>query len=199
MTLPAGPVTAPEALEPPRRSARRRLGAWLYRRPRLQLGALLSGPVGWLVIAYLGSLLILLLNAFFAKDPFTGRVEPFEWSPAAFQTILGSPVYITIALRTLGMAILVTLTDALLALPIAYYMARIASPRTRRYMVAAVLIPLWAAYLVKVYSWRIILQGNGLVDWALAPLGMTGPGLSEDLNTWLVLSYLWLPYMILPI
>jgi putative spermidine/putrescine transport system permease protein len=66
-------------------------------------------------------------------------------------------------------------------------------------MVVAVVIPLWAASLVKVYSWRVILQGNGLADWLLAPLGMKGPGLSNDLNAWLVLSYLWLPYVILPI
>jgi putative spermidine/putrescine transport system permease protein len=155
--------------------------------------------LGWLAIAYLGALFILLLNAFWAKDSFTGRVQPFEWTLAAFQTLINSPVYATIASRTLSTAVLVTIIDALLALPIAYYMARIASPRTRRFMVAAVLIPLWAAYLVKVYSWRIILQGNGVLDWLVAPLGMKGPGLSEDLNTLVVLSYLWLPYMILPL
>jgi putative spermidine/putrescine transport system permease protein len=199
MTMPTGPVNTPEAIEPMHRSRRRRFGAWIYRRPRLQLGVLLAGPVGWLVIAYLGSLFILLLNAFWAKDSFTGAVQPFNWSLDAFETITTNPVYRTIAIRTVGMAILVTLTCALLALPIAYYMARIASPRTRRMMVVAVLIPLWAAYLVKVYAWRIILQGNGLVDWALEPFGMSGPGLSEDMNAWLVLSYLWLPYMILPV
>jgi putative spermidine/putrescine transport system permease protein len=199
VTLPTGPVTAPETLEPVRPGARRRVGSWLYRRPRLQLASLLTGPVGWLAIAYLGSLLILLLNAFWTKDAFTGRVEPFAWSLDAFQTIFENPVYLTIAMRTVVLAFLVTVTDALLALPIAYYMARIASPRTKRLMVVAILVPLWAAYLVKVYAWRVILQGNGIVDWVLAPFGMTGPGLSEDLNTWLVLSYLWLPYMVLPI
>jgi putative spermidine/putrescine transport system permease protein len=199
MTLPTGPVTAPEALEPARRSSRRRFGTWLYRHRRLQLGALLSGPVGWLGLAYLGSLFILLLNAFWAKDSFSGVVEPFNWSLAAFETLFSNPVYLTIAMRTVVLAFMVTITDALLALPIAYYMARIATPRTRRLMVVAVLVPLWAAYMVKVYSWRIILQGNGIFDWVLAPFGLKGPGLSEDLNTWLVLSYLWLPYMILPI
>jgi len=118
---------------------------------------------------------------------------------AAFQTIFTNPVYGAIALRTVAVAVLVTLTDGLLAFPIAYYMARVASPRVRRAMVVAVLIPLWAAYLVKVYSWRIILQGNGLADWVLRPLGLDGPGLSEIGNSWLVLSYLWLPYMILPV
>jgi putative spermidine/putrescine transport system permease protein len=201
MTLPAGPVLAPETVTDPapRRGVMRRLSGWLHPRPGLRLRVLLSGPVGWLAIAYLGSLLILLLNAFWAKDVFSGRVQPFEWSLAAFETLFSSPVYATIALRTLFMAVLVTITDILLAFPIAYYMARVASPRTRRYLVVAVLIPLWAAYLVKVYSWRIILQGNGLVDWALDPFGLKGPGLAEIANTWLVLSYLWLPYMILPI
>jgi len=200
MTGQGAPTTTPEGLaERARPGPRRRLGGWLHRRPRLQLRLLLSGPLGWLALAYLGALFILLLNAFFAKDPFSGRVLPFQWSAAAFETLVSNPVYAIVALRTLTMAVLVTLTDLLLAFPIAYYMARVASPRVRRYMVVAVLIPLWAAYLVKVYSWRIILQNNGLADWLLAPLGLDGPGLAEVANTWLVLSYLWLPYMILPI
>jgi putative spermidine/putrescine transport system permease protein len=200
MTAQGAPVTTPESLAERRApGARRRFAAWLHQRPRLQLRLLLSGPVGWLALAYLGALFILLLNAFFAKDPFSGRVLPFQFSLAAFETLLSNPVYAVVALRTLAMAVLVTLTDLLLAFPIAYYMARVASPRVRRYMVVAVLIPLWAAYLVKVYSWRIILQNNGLADWLLAPFGLQGPGLAEVANTWLVLSYLWLPYMILPI
>jgi putative spermidine/putrescine transport system permease protein len=97
------------------------------------------------------------------------------------------------------MAVAVTLTDIVLAFPIAYFMARIASRRTRRIMLIAVLLPLWASYLVKIYAWRVILQGNGLLDWLLAPLGISGPGLREVSNSWIVLSYLWLPYMILPI
>jgi putative spermidine/putrescine transport system permease protein len=97
------------------------------------------------------------------------------------------------------MAAIVTLTCALLAFPIAYYMARVASPRVRNMMVVAVLVPLWAAYLVKVFAWRTILQGNGLLDWVLEPFGLKGPGLREIANSWLVLSYLWLPYMILPL
>ena len=91
------------------------------------------------------------------------------------------------------------MTDALLAFPIAYYMARVASPRTRRAMVVAVLMPLWAAYLVKVYAWRVILQENGFLEWILTPFGIDAPGLGQILNAWLVFSYLWLPYMVLPI
>jgi putative spermidine/putrescine transport system permease protein len=108
-------------------------------------------------------------------------------------------VYRTITLRTLGIAFAVTVTDILLAFPIAYYMARMASRRTRRVLLIVVLLPLWASYLVKIYAWRVILQGNGVLDWVLAPFGIEGPGLNEVANSWIVLSYLWLPYMILPI
>ena len=184
---------------PPNAGIARRGARWIYPRARLQIALLLSGPVGWLTIAYFGALAILLLNAFWEKDAFTGRVEPFAWSLEAFEDLWGNEVYRTIAARTIGMAILVTVTDALLAFPIAYYMARVASPRVRRGMVIAVLMPLWAAYLVKVYAWRTILQGNGFLEWVLTPFGIDGPGLDEIINAWLVLSYLWLPYMILPI
>jgi len=188
---------------PDRRSASlaRRLAIWLFRRRRLQLGLLLLLPLAWLVIVYLGSLFVLLLSAFWEKDTFTGNVEPFTWSLNAIQTLLSEDVYRTVAIRTLVMAVLVTLTDALLAFPIAYYMARVASPRVRNALVVAVLMPLWAAYLVKVYAWRTILQGNGLLEAVTEPLGIGQPwqGLKEIANSWLVLSYLWLPYMILPL
>ena len=177
----------------------RRITGWLYPRPRLQIAGLLATPLGWLGIAYFGALFILLLNAFWAKDAFTGRVEPFAWTLDAFVELFSNDVYRTVAVRTVIMAIAVTVTDALLAFPIAYYMARVASPRTRGMLVVAILMPLWAAYLVKVYAWRTILQGGGLVDWFLGAFGMAGPGLDEILNSWIVLSYLWLPYMILPI
>ena|SRR5215212_4385834 len=187
--------------ERPSRSLPRRLAIWLYPRRRLQLGLILLLPFAWLVVVYLGSLVLLLLNAFWEQDTFTGNVTPFAWSLKAFETLVTSDVYRTVAIRTVGIAGLVTITDALLAFPIAYYMARVASPRVRNAMVVAVLMPLWAAYLVKVFAWRTILQGNGLLEWALAPLGIGQPwqGLKEDANAWLVLSYLWLPYMILPL
>jgi len=172
---------------------------WFSRRPRTALSAQLAGPLGWILLIYLGSLFVLLLHAFWVKDSFTGKVEPFVWTLDAFGQVLGNPVYLTIALRTILIATLVTLTDALLALPIAYYMSRVASPRTRAILLVGITMPLWASYLVKVYAWRTILQGNGLLSWLLGPLGIDGPGLSEIWSTWLVLSYLWLPYMILPI
>jgi putative spermidine/putrescine transport system permease protein len=130
MTAEGAPVTLPEGLDVRRSpTARRRVDAWLHKRPSLRLRVLLAGPVGWLVLVYLGALLILLLNAFFETDPFSGRVLPFQFSLDAFQTLINEPVYATIALRTLAMAALVTVTDILLAFPIAYYMARVASPR----------------------------------------------------------------------
>jgi putative spermidine/putrescine transport system permease protein len=177
----------------------RRLAAWLHAHPRLQLRLLLAAPLIWIVGIYIGSLFILLLNAFWTSDSFTGRVNPFDWSLAAFEQIIGNEVYRTIALRTLGMAILVTLTDIVLAIPIAYYLARIASPRTRRLMVVAIVMPLWASYLVKIFAWRSIFLGNGFLAWLLQPFGIAGPGTDELVNSWIVFSYLWLPYMILPI
>jgi putative spermidine/putrescine transport system permease protein len=190
-------MTSPAtSIEP---TAGRRLAAWLHARPRIQLAVLLSGPWIWMVVVYLGSLAILLLNAFWDKDAFSGQVIPFAWTLEAFETVFTVDVYRTIAIRTISVAVLVTLTDVALAFPIAYYMARVASPRRRRLLVVAVLMPLWASYLVKIYAWRAILQGNGLLDSLLAPLGLDGPGLTDVASTWLVLSYLWLPYMILPV
>jgi putative spermidine/putrescine transport system permease protein len=179
-------------------SSLRRLAAWLHGRTRLQLALLLAAPMLWIGLAYLGSLAILLLNAFWRQDAFSGRIVP-EFTLNAFQTLLTNDVYRTITLRTLGVAVAVTLTDIILAFPIAYYMARVASRRARRILLIVVLLPLWASYLVKIYAWRVILQGNGVLDWLLAPLGIEGPGLNEVANAWIVLSYLWLPYMILPI
>jgi len=189
------PAVAPAAAS----SRARRVATWLHARPRTQLRLLLAAPLLWLALVYLGSLAILLLNAFWTSDPFTGKVNPFDWSLEAFVQIFSNDVYRTIAIRTVGMAILVTVTDALLAFPIAYYMARMASPRVRGLLVVAVLMPLWASYLVKVFAWRTILQGNGFLSWILTPFGIAGPGTDEIANSWLVFSYLWLPYMILPI
>ena len=190
-------TTNAAAVERPGRG--RRLATWLHARRGTQLRLLLAAPMAWMVLAYLGSLFILLLSAFWEKDAFTGQVEPFVWSLDAFESLVSNPVYTTIALRTIGIAVAVTVTDALLAFPIAYYLARVASPRMRGILLVAILMPLWAAYLVKVYAWRTILQGNGFLEWLLTPFGVDAPGLGQLLNSWIVLSYLWLPYMILPI
>ncbi len=175
----------------------RRVAAFLYRRPRLQLRLLLAAPLAWLLLAYLGSLALMFANAFFRLDPFTGRVV-FEPTLDNFATVVGTEVYRTITVRTVILAAVVTLTCALLAFPIAYYMARVAAPRTRGWLIVATLMPLWVSYLVKVYAWRTMLIGNGAIDWALGPIGLGTPGFGE-VALWLVFTYLWLPYMILPI
>jgi putative spermidine/putrescine transport system permease protein len=184
-------------LAPPSGGAGRRVAAGLWRRPRLQVAGLLAGPMGWLVIAYLGSLAVLLVAAFWQLDEFSGKVV-HSYGLQNFQTLAEGSVYRTIVLRTVLIAAAVTVTDALLAFPIAFTMAKLAGPRTRALLVIAVLMPLWSSYLVKVYAWRIILQEDGILNWALGPLGLSGPGFG-NVATWLVFSYLWLPYMVLPI
>ena len=181
-----------------RRSAGRRLADFFHGRPRLQVGALLAGPVGWLVIGYLGSLAILLIAAFWSVNPVSGELQK-SLSFENFETLFNEPVYRTIILRTVLIAALVTITDAILAFPIAFYMAKVASRRAKAILVIAVLIPLWSSYLVKVLSWRNMLGGGGLIDWVLEPIGLSSPGLTGNTSVWLVMSYLWLPYMILPI
>jgi putative spermidine/putrescine transport system permease protein len=175
----------------------RALQRWLYRHPRVQLVALLALPLGALLIVYFGSLLVLLANAFWTLDPFTRQVQQ-QPSLDNFQTILDTPVYHVIAARTIGIAALVTITCAIIGFPVAYYIARVASPRWRRILVVMILLPLWASYLVKVFAWRAILQNSGVLNWLLDPLGLEGPGYG-DVAVWLVFTYLWLPYMILPI
>jgi len=174
-------------------------GLWrtVYRYPRVQLGALLAAPLGWLGVLYLGSLALLFVSAFWTIEPFSGKVVT-EPSLENFQTILTQPVYRTITLRTVFIAGLVTATDILLAFPIAYYMARVASPRTRGILVVSILLPLWSGYLVKAYAWRVILSEGGILNWILGPAGLKGPGFG-DVAVWIVFSYLWLPFMILPI
>jgi putative spermidine/putrescine transport system permease protein len=148
-------------------------------------------------VAYLGSLAVMLISSFFTVDAFTGKVVT-EFSLDNYKTIFTSEVYRTITLRTVAIAAAVTVTDALIAFPIAFYMARVAGSRKRGLLAVSVLLPLWSSYLVKVYAWYVILAEDGVLNWLLAPFGLSGPGYG-DVATWLVFSYLWLPYMILPI
>jgi putative spermidine/putrescine transport system permease protein len=169
----------------------------LAARRRVQLGLLLSGPLGWLAVAYLGSLVVLFVSAFWQLDDFSGEIVK-EPTLDNFKLLWENDVYRTIAFRTIGIAALVTITDAILAFPIAFFMAKVASRRVRGLLVVGILMPLWASYLVKVYAWRVIISEVGILNWALGPLGIKGPGFGF-VATWLVFSYLWLPYMILPI
>jgi len=182
---------------PPRGSPGRRLSTFFYRHPRVRLAALLALPVGWMVLVYFGSLFILLLSSIWETDPFTRDVV-YEFTLDNFRRIIETPVFRDVAWRTVQMATLVTIADAVIAFPIAYYMARVASPRMRNILVVAVLMPLWASYLVKAYAWRTILSDGGIINWALEPLGLTFDGYST-VGLWLVFTYLWLPFMVLPI
>jgi putative spermidine/putrescine transport system permease protein len=199
-------MTAAEAPSPvstePRRAAGsgsvwRRAARWLHGHPRTRLGLILLLPLAWLVIAYLGSLGVLFLNAFWSRDPFTSLVVR-EFTLDNFVEILTTEVYRDVAVRTVVMAALVTVTCVILAYPIAYYMAKVASPRVRGALAVAVVMPLWASYLIKAYSWRQILSEEGVLNWLLQPFGLQGPGFG-DVAVWLTFVYLWLPYMILPI
>ncbi|MGE5831044.1 MAG: ABC transporter permease [Micromonosporaceae bacterium] len=174
----------------------RRTAAWLHGRGWVRLGLLLSAPMAWLVVAYLGSLAVLLVSSLWTVDTFTGELVR-QPSLANFRTILGEPVYRTVALRSVGVAAAVTVIDTIIALPMAFFMAKVASPRVRSALVIAILTPLWASYLVKAYSWRVMLANGGPVDWLLGGPGH-GPGYGLS-ATVLVLAYLWLPYMILPV
>ncbi len=183
----------------PRATARRRLSAALWRRPWLRAAALLVPPLGWMVVLYLASLALLFVYAFWSLDSFTGKVV-HTWSLANFREIVNNATYRTIALRTIGIAALVTLTDALIAFPFAYYMARLASRRTRTLLFVLVLLPLWSSYLARIYAWRLILAHDGALNWSLAKLGLPTTGVAYT-NTamWIVFSYVWLPFMILPV
>ena len=190
-------TTVPIAEPPPREGPGRRLSTFFFRHPRIRLGVLLALPLGWLVAVYFGSLFVLLLSSFWDTDPFTRDVV-HDFTLENFRRIIETPVFRDVAWRTVQMAALVTVADVILAFPIAYYMARVASPRTRNILVIAVLMPLWANYLVKAYAWRTILSDGGIINWAIGPLGLHFDGLST-VGLWLVFTYLWLPFMILPI
>jgi putative spermidine/putrescine transport system permease protein len=174
-----------------------RLAGLFHGRPRLQVGSLLAGPVGWLVVGYLGSLAVLLITSFWSLGELSGEIEQ-TYSLDNFKTLVEGDVYRDVTLRTIGIAAAVTVTDALLAFPIAFYMAKIAGSKMRAFLVVAVLMPLWSAYLVKAFAWRGILSQEGVLNWALEPFGLEGPGYGL-VAVWLVMSYIWLPYMIIPI
>jgi putative spermidine/putrescine transport system permease protein len=180
-----------------KRSVGRRLADLFHGRPRLQIGSLLSGPIAWLVIGYLGSLAVLLIASFWSVNAISGELVK-GFSLDNYKELFQQSVYKDVAVRTVGIAAAATITDAILAFPIAFYMAKVASPRVKGLLVVAILMPLWSFYLVKVYAWQTMLASGGVINWALDPLGVSGPGYGST-AVWLVESYLWLPYMILPI
>ena len=137
----------------------------------------------WLGVAYLGALAALFITALWTQNGFTGLIER-NWTLDNFRTLFTVDVYRTIALRTIGVALLVTVIDALVAFPIALYMSKVAGPRMRRFLLVAVLTPLWASYLVKAYAWRGMFSEGGLVSSAFEAVGLKSPGLRPRRRRW---------------
>jgi putative spermidine/putrescine transport system permease protein len=197
-----------EPVAPPRRH---RASAFFHRHPLLQRTLFLLPGLGWLGVLYLGSLLTLLIYSFWGTDDFTGLVDKtFTLSTYAE---LWDPANRDIILRTVGMAAAVTLAAAIVAFPLAYFMARYASPRLKTALYVAVLMPLWSSYLVRVLAWKQILAKEGAITWTIDRLGLSGvldailglptiggESLSQSyLGMWVVFTYIWLPFMILPL
>jgi putative spermidine/putrescine transport system permease protein len=180
-------------------TTRRRLSAALWRRPWLRALALLLPPLGWMAVFYLAALAVLFVSAFWTIDSFTGKLT-HVWTWSNFDSVVHDPTYRRIAFRTIWMAAAVTVTDAVVAFPFAYYMARIASPRTRAVLFVLVLLPLWSSYLARIYAWRLILNHDGALNWSLGKLGLPEQGWAfTSVAMWIVFSYIWLPFMILPV
>ncbi len=204
-------TAAAAALTPSPRSFGSRLSTYFYLRPRLLLMLFLLPPLLWLGIVYLGSLFALLAQSFFQVDDFTGQVI-YEPTLGNYARLFGA-VNLSIIGRTLAMAAIVTVICGIIAFPIAYYMARYATGRTKALFYVAVMLPLWSNYLVRVYSWRLILAKEGVIHWAFNEMGLgwlldwmlslpvlQGSSLSTSyVGTCVTFVYIWLPYMILPL
>ncbi len=184
--------TATRELGPPRSSGPRRAAAFLHRHGGVRVGGLVAGPLLWLGLIYLAALLALFVTAFWRVD--FGVSVTREWNLDNFRKLYEQDVYRTVVLRTVLVAGAVTVIDAVLALPIAFFMAKIARPVVAKMLVVALLMPLWASYLVKAFAWRAMVTPGGVLESAL---GWTpGFGLTAVVIT---LAYLWLPFMVLPI
>lgn len=188
-----------------------RVSTYLYQRPKLILALLLGPPMIYMLVVYLGSLFTLLINSFFYLEEFTGLVVRQFTLRTYLQ--LFSPTHLGIFGRTAGMAMAVTIADAIIAFPLAYYIARYASPRVKTFLYIAVTLPLWSSYLVRVYAWKLILAKEGIIswffnlfglqpvlDWILSIPAIGGSSLSlSPIGMFIAFCYIWLPYMIVPI
>jgi putative spermidine/putrescine transport system permease protein len=176
-----------------------RAGAALWRRPWLRGVLMLSPPLAWFLVIYLASLVAMLATAFFSTNSLTGNVI-YQWTWSNFDQIFTQSVYGQIILRTLLMAAAVTITDAIVALPFAFFLAKVATHRWRQALLALTLLPLWASYLAKVYAWINILSDKGVLPGVEKWLGLPTNHLAyTNVAMWIVFSYLWLPFMVVPI
>lgn len=175
------------------------LSGLLWRRPGLRFAALISLPAVWFLLFYLAALAAMFISSFHTVDELSGEIQP-GWTLDNFRQLIGDWTYGRIALRTIGIAAAVTITDGLLAWPFAYVMARYAGPRLRPALMALVMLPLWSSYLARVYAWRLILAHDGALNWLLHGLGLPPASIGySNWAMWIVFTYLWLPFMILPL
>ncbi len=175
----------------------RRISSYLYQNAKVRLRLLIAAPVFWLGLVYIAALLMLLITAFWTVDEFTGNTK-VVWNFENVLSLFTDPLYRNVTFRTIGIALAVTVVDVLLALPIAFFMSKVAGPKLRNVLAISVLLPLWASYLVKAYAWRSVLSNTGVLEWLLKPLGLETPGYSL-FGAAITLGYMWLPYVILPI
>jgi len=183
------------------RRARLRFGEAIWRRPWLKGTGLLGPPAIAFCVVYLGALVALLVSSFWTVNSFTGQLV-HQWTLDNYRIIfsLSDPTYLRIAARTIGIAAAVTITDAVLAFPLAYFMARVAPSRLRGLLFIMVVLPLWSSYLVRIYAWQTILSGGGALDWSLGKVGMPAANIAySNWAMWLVFTYVWLPFMVLPV
>ena len=167
---------------------------WLHRHPRARLVSLIGAPAAWMLVLYVGSLASLFLTSLYRLNEDGSGIDKVIGAQN-YRTLIDKSVYLDIAVRTIKIAVLVTLLDVVMALPIAFFIAKVVGPRWRRLLVAAVLVPLWASYLVKAFSWRAIIGSpGGVLDKTFG----ASPNYGE-VGLIIVLAYLWLPYMIVPI
>ncbi|RGE23306.1 ABC transporter permease [Leucobacter sp. wl10] len=169
----------------------------LHRHPRGRLASLLTLPMAWLVGVYILSLSLMLITAFWTTDPFTSRVKP-GFTLENFEQILTVPAFVSTALRTLGIALAVTLISAAFSIPLAVFMAKVAAPSLRAALAVLITLPLWAGYLVKIIGMRLVWTEEGFFNWSLSVFGVRGPGFGIA-ATILTLVYLWFPYMAIPV
>jgi putative spermidine/putrescine transport system permease protein len=175
----------------------RPVSTYLHKRPTTRLIALLALPMTWLVGVYIISLALLLVTAFWFIDPFTSKVI-VGFTIENFVNIFTVPAYFATSIRTLGIAIAVTVVCIAFAIPLGIFMAKIAKPWVRNLLAVAITLPLWAGYLVKLLAMRLTFTEQGLINWVLEPFGISGPGFGIPV-TILTLVYLWFPYMALPV
>jgi len=183
----------------PKSTAWSRIGAAFWRRPWARATFLLTPPLAWFLVIYLAALVVLLITAFWQTNPFTNNLEHI-WNLQNFVQIFTTPAYLQVIARTLGMAAGVTVVDGLVAFPFAYYMARVATRRTRTALYVAILLPLWASYLAKVYAWQLVFTRDGVLNWSLAKVAL-GPLnlINTNWAVFIAFCYIWLPYMVIPI